>query len=79
MSQDKEEDAKLKALLKNHVGTAPGDETLKTRTRIKPALGKLLEIFADSSFKKRCRKTNSVWVGIVCDFMFICVHVVYVV
>ena len=40
MSQDKEEDAKLKALLKNHVGTAPGSETLKTRTRQKPTLGK---------------------------------------
>ncbi|XP_038078291.1 FH1/FH2 domain-containing protein 1-like isoform X12 [Patiria miniata] len=40
LSQDKEEDAKLKALLKNHVGsTAPGDEALRTRTRNKPNLG----------------------------------------
>ncbi|XP_022097645.1 FH1/FH2 domain-containing protein 3-like isoform X20 [Acanthaster planci] len=40
LSQDKEEDAKLKALLKNHVGTTPGDETLKARTRNRPCLAR---------------------------------------
>ncbi|XP_071786098.1 uncharacterized protein [Asterias amurensis] len=48
LSQDKEEDAKLKALLKNHVGTAPGSETLKTRTRQKPTLARQGGLEVDS-------------------------------